>query len=256
MDRQVDALTIIASVRPETTAQVLDSARDLNVFFHVSRSILQDGEVKAEYRDAVRDLKSLFIDRIAMPHVKDYAPRLARSGQTWAGSAPKPMTVAAAARMERTTPRNAPPSHSLPAVTARTALPSPHDGDDIFSPRAPPTPPTSQHPPTAHCLACRAEPGEPEEEDRVIEARERAKLLGRTSLISRFHTLPQLPVELALQVEEEEKKAEILDMLRQAQGDAKLMLALLESLAFCDRHAFKLVAAAAEDLAHGLKLLV
>lgn len=57
-------------------------------------------------------------------------------------------------------------------------------------------------------------------------------------------------------MEDDDKKIEILGMLRDADGDAKLMLALLESLGFCDRHSFKLVAAVAEDLAHGFLLLV
>lgn len=57
-------------------------------------------------------------------------------------------------------------------------------------------------------------------------------------------------------MEDDDKKIEILGMLRDADGDTKLMLALLESLAFCDWHSFKLVAAVAEDLAHGFLLLV
>lgn len=55
-------------------------------------------------------------------------------------------------------------------------------------------------------------------------------------------------------MEDDDKKIEILGMLRDADGDAKLMLALLDG--FCDRHSFKLVAAVAEDLAHGFLLLV
>lgn len=248
MDRQADTVTFIASVRPETTAAVLDSARDLKLFFHVSRSILDGGNVKAEYRDAVEELKAVFVDKIAMRHVKDYAPRLARSGQSWAGSTALPMTAAATARMEGSSPPDVIPSRTVAAIPGPSAVVSPHDADNIFSPRG------SHAQPAPRCDACREESTEPEAEDYVVNARARVAQLARRSLITGFDVKPLFPVELAIQIGGTDQHFDILSMLHTASGDAKLMLALLESLGFCDRHAFKLVAAAVEDLAHGFRL--
>lgn len=255
MDRQADALTIIASVRPETTADVLDGPRNLNVFFHVSRSIVEHGAILPEYSDAVEELKTVFIDRIAMRHVKDYGLRLARSGQTWGRPGPLPLTAAAAARMAGSVPPHTSSSRA-PAVARPPAVTSPLDADDMFSPHAPRTTPLWQPPPGPRCDACYEEPGEPEEEEHVIHARSRVVQLARRSVITGFDVKPQFPVELALQVPDVDRHVDILSMLREAEGDAMVMLAILQSLNFCNRHAFKLVAAAADDLAHGHKLLV
>lgn len=249
MDRQADTLTIIASVRPETTAQVLDNAADLNIFFHVSRSIVEHGAVIDEYRDAVEELKNVFVNKIAMRHVKDYGPRLARSGQSWTSSTPLPMTAAARARMQGPAPHNTPSSRTVAAKPGPSAHMSPRDAGDMFSPRALRGPP-----PRSPCDACHMEPGEPDEEEEVIHARARVSQLSRTSVITGFSVQPQLPAELALQIPDVDVRSNVFSMLQEADGDAKTMLAVLQSLSFCDRHAFKLVAAAAEDLAHGLPL--
>ncbi|KZV80689.1 hypothetical protein EXIGLDRAFT_704872 [Exidia glandulosa HHB12029] len=233
-DRETNSLTIVATVRPETTAKTLTGVDDLHIRFHVSRSITDNGEVVDEYKEAVDDIKAIFVDRIVMRHVRNYGQRIVDSGKpNWTNATSLPLSPSAATRMASPSKREPPipfhpstptssSSHSTSHSTARGK--GPIKTDDVFWSASVPAAPV--------CGACAAHHGD-EPSDAVLDAYERAARHARGSLT------PTFPLDLALAFPDDPTRWSAYENVRDARGEADLIFAALLSLGLCGRHALK-----------------
>ncbi|KZV92758.1 hypothetical protein EXIGLDRAFT_768678 [Exidia glandulosa HHB12029] len=289
MDRQSDTVTFIASVRPETSARVLDNKNQLVSFFHVSRSITDDGVVREEYAQAVDELKNIFLDKIGMRHASAFGQRLVASGlKNWTNRTHVPLSDAALARMNARPTAAAPPTSRPapsppPATRARARDPSPppsaSDDDEFLEEqgdeedyddhdylyggiydnnknRFTSAPPSAPPPDRVTCGGCQGEAREPYNEPHVREAMARARSAGARSAATYQTAWPRLGVELAVQFDVVEDREAVLSLLLPEVGDAQMLVAVLLSHGLCHRHALKLAAAAADDDYHGLPLSI
>ncbi|KZV83902.1 hypothetical protein EXIGLDRAFT_700942 [Exidia glandulosa HHB12029] len=254
MDSEANSITVIGTCRAETTATTLDSAEDLNVFFHVSRSITDNGEVIKEYRDAVEEFKALFVDKIAMRHVRNYGQRIVDSGRpNWTNATSLPLSPSAASRMgvsaeeedEDPIPFNLPTASGLDArARGDSKGQGPVNAYDIFSPQ---TPQTGDN---TNCGACNNAPQDDSiPPNGVFEAYKRAAYHARGAFT------PTFPVELTLAFLDDRTRWEAFKAVRDAHGDASLIFSTLLSLGLCGRHALKLASAATEDIFQGFGLI-
>lgn len=264
MDRQTDSLTFFATVRPETRAGTLDVS-DLNVHFHIPRALMEGGNVKPQYQEIIEELKNLFLDRLALPHVRDYGLRVMNSGHgDWPTALSLPLTPTAAARTQRATPRTVPahtPSHRMRTAPARE--------DDVFSSTPADRAPRSElfGPPAPADRASRAQPASPplcgacsahvddDAHARLMDAHTIADQYKAVSLWTQSLTKPALPAVLACQAWQPGNAARIVEALNEAGDDGHAIYATLLSLNVCTLHTFEIAAAASHDHRHGLQIV-
>lgn len=268
MDRHTDSITFMASVRPETRARTLD-ARDINVRFYIPRALMSAGAVKPQYQAAVEELKTLFIDKLALPHVRDYGHRVTHSGHgDWPHAQHLPLTPAAAARTQSTTPR-APATPSRSAGAGPSSAPPKTSQDDVFVSLPGARPPragmlfaasstSTLSQPAVHtpalCDACMAD-ADDDAQARLLDAHTTADQFKGVSLWTRKVVKPTLPTVLACQAWQPGNAERIVNALIEAGDDGHAIYATLLSLDVCSMHAFEIAAAVTHDLRHGLQIV-
>ncbi|EJD50002.1 hypothetical protein AURDEDRAFT_121980 [Auricularia subglabra TFB-10046 SS5] len=222
-DRETDSITLMLSIRPEFDGELLDGDL-LKPVVHIPEALLsKSGQVQPHYAAAVDDIVGIFRHRIAVPHAQGFLWRLQESGHVdYPRLRCPPLSEAAAIRLGRERkPKRAAVTQTWPDA-AHLSLGPP-------------------------CYACEAASNQPDLPTSVITT-------ACACSTAQKRVIALLPGALKAQCWDPERAAKIAAAIEGAYDDEDAMYAAMRSLGVCGKHAFKLLAAAVDDLEHKLPL--